>query len=187
MKNIITAIGNEELNIALRMQKDINIKSQDIQYQEGIFEALDKYKDIDGIIVHEEIIGELELEDLIRSIIMLKNEIEIILITNQEEQFKLNENIVRIVNDNYNYVTDIQMYLCGNVYIKQENETKIDDIKQENETIQKDNIIPKRISIEKRERAITVVKSIKDKLKNIIKKPKNTSQIITVIGSSGVR
>ena len=121
MKNIITAIGNEELNIALRMQKDINIKSQDIQYQEGIFEALDKYKDIDGIIVHEEIIGELELEDLIRSIIMLKNEIEIILITNQEEQFKLNENIVRIVNDNYNYVTDIQMYLCGNVYIKQEN------------------------------------------------------------------
>ena len=65
MKRVITAIGNEELNKMLRKQKDILIESPDIQYQEGIIEAIDKYPKTDIVILFEKIIGEIELEDLI--------------------------------------------------------------------------------------------------------------------------
>lgn len=187
MKNIITAIGNEELNNELRLQKNISIKSQDIQYQEGIFEALDKYKEIDGIILNEKIMGTLELEDLIRSIIMINNDIEIILITSEKEQFEQNENIAKIVDNNNNYVTEILLYLCGTINIKSENVTQAIENLYQHRIEQKDKIIKERISIQKKERLKTLVNTIKEKLKTVFTNQKDKSKIITIIGNAGVR
>ena len=42
MKKIITAIGDENLNIFLKKQNNVEVIGNDIQYQEGIFEILEK-------------------------------------------------------------------------------------------------------------------------------------------------
>lgn len=55
MKKILTAVGDEELNIKLRVYNNFIIVNQDVQYQEGIIEALNEYEDIDMIILHEDI------------------------------------------------------------------------------------------------------------------------------------
>lgn len=187
MKNIITAIGNPKLNNIIREQKKFDIKGQDIQYQEGIFEALDKHKDIDGIIIKEDIIGELSLEDLIRNIIILKNDIEIILITNQEKEKIQNENIVKLLDNNKNYVKEAVKYLFNGVYIKPENETQLTEEDVKSEPVQEVKNIGNKIILQKREGIKTLVENIKKQILNLLKKQKATSKIITVIGNPGVR
>lgn len=187
MKNIITAIGNQKLNNIMQTQRTINVKGQDIQYQEGIFEALDKHKDIDGIIIKESIIGELDLEDLIRSIVMLRNNIEIILITNQEKQKFQNENIVKIVDNNISYVKEILDYLFKNVYIKLEDETELIEDDIENTQPPKASIVENKIKVQKRNNIRNLLEEVKDRIMKMIKKQKEVSKIITIIGSAGVR
>ena len=51
MKKIITALGNEKINNELKQEKNIEIIINDIQYKEGIIEILEKYQNIDYIIL----------------------------------------------------------------------------------------------------------------------------------------
>lgn len=187
MKNIITAIGNPKLNNLIKAQKTIIVKGKDIQYQEGIFEALDKHKDIDGIIIREDIIGELELEDLIRGIIMLKNDIEMILITNQEKQKLQNENVIKIIDNNSNYVNEITKYLFGEIYIKQKNETELIEDNAEDELTQKEDIVENNIRLKKRNTIRALLENVTKQMIKLVKKQKTTSKIITILGSAGVR
>lgn len=169
MKRIITAVGNEELNNILKERNEYIVESPDIQYQEGIIEALDKYKNIDIAIINEDIIGNLDLEDLIRSIIILKNDIQIILVTERENSILETKNIAKVINNKINYVKEILDYLSSKTNIKQEKVTKI---KSDNETKTK----------QRREEKYANEKQItKEELK--IKE----KSIITVIGSSGIR
>lgn len=70
MVNIITAIGNENLNNKLKKEKNIKILEQDIQYQEGIIEFLNqKTKKLDYIILSETIQGNKKIEDFIDQLI----------------------------------------------------------------------------------------------------------------------
>ena len=48
---VITAIGNEYLNNKLKEQDNIEIICNDIIYREGILEIIEKYEDIDDVIV----------------------------------------------------------------------------------------------------------------------------------------
>lgn len=116
MKHIITAVGNRELNDILRKQDIIKIEGPDIQYQEGIIETLEKYQEIDMIILSDEIIGKLSLEELIINIIMVKKNVEIVLITNDYLDLKMNKNIIKVINK-YNYVNTIIKYLITENYI----------------------------------------------------------------------
>lgn len=160
MKKVITATGNEELNEKIKGLNNIIMVNQDIQYQEGIIEALDKYQDIDIIIIKDDIMGEMEIDELIRSIMILKNDIEIILITDDTELGNL-KNISKRIAKQENYVKEVIKHLSNNVYIKEENVTK------------------DHISIEK-------VKQENHEIDYHIKQEKNTN-IITVTGKSGVR
>ena len=56
MKKIITALGNENINNELEKEKDIEIILNDIQYKEGILEILEKYQDIDYIILDSSLV-----------------------------------------------------------------------------------------------------------------------------------
>ena len=49
---IITAVGNENLNNALKKEKDFEILENDIFYQEGILEYLEKNSDVDVLILY---------------------------------------------------------------------------------------------------------------------------------------
>lgn len=185
MKRIITAIGNEVLNNILKRQKNILVESTDIQYQEGIIEALDKYPKTDMVILHEDIIGELELEDLIRSILIIKNDIEIILIT-ELEIINPNKQIVKVIKSNEDYVKSILKYLLKDNYIIYETEKSknYDEVKKLVEAKEKSKIIIKKN--DETEFLTTIKKKLKKLIKIFIKKVKEKS-VITVTGNYGTR
>lgn len=186
MKRILTAIGSEELNNILRMQKDIEVQGTDIQYQEGIIEALEKYQDIDIIILKEDIIGELNLEELIRSIVILNNNIQIILIAEAIQEVERTKNIIKIVNDKNNYVDDIMKYLVDNVYINKKILTTWQEIKEDKENITRE-IEKEKIKIQKKKEIVKWFNNLKNSFKNLIMKKEKKKEIITVLGSSGIR
>ena len=87
MKKIITAIGNPNLNNSLKKEKDFQIVSEDIQYQEGVIELLEKDINIDYLILSELLPGEFKVESLIQQIKAISPNIQIILFleTKKEE------------------------------------------------------------------------------------------------------
>lgn len=181
MKKIITAIGDEELNSVLKLQSNIVVESSDIQYQEGIIEALEKYTDTDTVILKEDIIGDLSIEDLIRSIIILKNDIEIILIGERKSELEEIKNITRIVDNKENYVEIVLKTLVNNIYIKQENVNNIKMMKMEKEEITQ-QVREEKIRIQSK----NGIDSIKVKIKNLLKKKEKKKEVISVIGSTGI-
>lgn len=172
MKKIITAIGNEELNNRLKFIKEIEVKTKDIQYQEGILEALDKYEDIDVIILNEEIIGTMTLEELISEIILIKNNIKIVLVAVKPIQVKY-PNIIKTVTSSKDYVNEIERYLTNNIYINQKNETS------------EDNENTKKNCIDKIMKANEAMRNHKITYKRVIKKKEKKA--IVIIGNAGVR
>lgn len=187
MKRIITAIGNEKLNNILKQQEEIIIENQDIQYQEGIFEALDKYKNIDIVVLNEDIIGNLELEDLIRSIIILKNDIEIILITERQECILESRNITKVINNKNNYVDEILNCILSSVNIKYKKATNIEtqNIKEYEESIIDTNNELKIRNNLQGEKCNEITNDKKEKENRKVNVKENN--IITVIGASGSR
>ena len=65
MKKLITALLNETVNNKLREYNEINVLMKDIQYQEGIIEALEMNKEMEYIILSELMPGELNVKELI--------------------------------------------------------------------------------------------------------------------------
>lgn len=187
MKRIITAIGNEKLNNILREKEEIIIENKDIQYQEGIFEALDKYKNIDIVVLNEDIIGNLELEDLIRSIIILKNDIEIILITERQERILESRNITKVINNKNNYVDEILNYILPGMNIKYKKATNIktQNIKEYEESIIDTNNELKIRNNLQGEKCNEITNNKKEKYNRKVNVKENN--LITVIGSPGSR
>ena len=187
MKRVITAIGNEELNKMLRKQKDILIESPDIQYQEGIIEAIDKKQKTDIVILYENIIGEIELEDLIRSIIIVKNNIEIILVVDRDVEIQ-NKEVVKIVKNNQSYAQEILEYLSKRGYIKIQNVNLYNLKSIEKEPVAEilnENVIIKRESI--LINVMSNMKQIATKVNMKLKRREKKKNVVTVIGNSGSR
>ena len=84
MKKIITAINNPKLNEELKKENYFEIIGKDIQYKEAILETLEHKKDIDLIIISEEIPGEIKLEEIIQKIKRINHKIKIIFILEKE-------------------------------------------------------------------------------------------------------
>lgn len=177
MKKVITAIGNEILNKVLKRQEGITVVGRDIQYQEGIIEAMEKYKDIDIVILNENLMGELNIEELLLNIVIIKKNIEIIVIVSEgKEKSEVYRNSTKVVTNNKNYVNAILEYLLSKDYIIKINETNL----MKNETLpaeQKVNIILHK----KRKHSVFF------KIKESFQKKKKRKNIIIVIGYSGSR
>ena len=80
MKKIITAINNPKLNEELKKENKFEIICKDIQYKEAILEIIEKIKDVDIIIINEQIPGQINLEDLILKIKEINSKIKLIII-----------------------------------------------------------------------------------------------------------
>lgn len=111
MKKVITALLNKTVNDKLKEFNEIEITMNDIQYQEGIIEALEINPEINFIILSELLPGELEMKELIEKIKNIKNEIKIIVILEKE-----NKEL-----ENY-------LFAKGNINIFYNNEIKIKEI-----------------------------------------------------------
>lgn len=83
--NIIIAIGNKKIFKEIKEQNKINIISNDIQYKEGIIEILEKNKNVQYIIINENLDGEIKIEKLINKIKSINNKTNIIIILNKKD------------------------------------------------------------------------------------------------------
>ena len=188
MKKIITALSNEKIYNILKQENDIEIVVNDIQYKEGIIEVLEKYFDIDFIIINNLLQGEISLEDLIKKITKINNNIKIILIIEKKNEEINNNGIYKILYNNENLINQIIKIIDGNKYddeIKNENNNLKNIISKKDKKI-KNKLNSNKINFIKINKLI--LNKLKIKLFNINNKKinNNISKIITVTGPNGV-
>lgn len=120
MIKVITAINNPKINEKLKENEEIEILSKDICYQEGIFEILEKYNEINYIIINKKIFGRMETGDLINKIKEKNNKIKIILYVENEKEMIYNQNICKTVNKNIEIENLIKIMKNEKIEIKEE-------------------------------------------------------------------
>ena len=114
IKRVLTAIGSPQINNKLK-QVGINIVVNDIQYQEGIIEYLEKDNNIDFIIIDEKIPGNFDISELVFNIKKLNNETRIILISPDN---KSNVNVYKQI-DSVNVNRIVEIIQNNNIFRKQ--------------------------------------------------------------------
>lgn len=184
MKKIITAIANPQLNEKLKKEK-LEVIGKDIIYKEGILDMIEKEKQIDIVIISDQLIGEIKEEELIKKIRKLQENIEIIYILQKENkdlEEKLKEN--NITNILYNDKLTIQDLLK---IIKKEDNLEQTDLKKEIEQLKE--IIQEKMDNKNNNKKINF-----NKIKNIIPINKKNNKkiyikenkIIAIIGNKKV-
>ena len=125
MYNIITGIGNENINNELKKLNKYNIIFGDIAYQEAILDVISK-NNIDKLILYDCLAGELEKKDFIQKIIDLNKNIDVIVILEKEDKgfinFLISNGIFKIINSE-EITLDL---LCKNI------DNEIENIKEKN-------------------------------------------------------
>jgi len=137
--------------------------------------------------------GELDLEDLIRSIIILKNDIEIVLITNNTE-IEEGNNILKIIYNKESYVKEIEEYLFPSSILKEEEEPyEVQKIVNQKQNDSQDRILvdnDNRIQIQKLRKKSDIFQNIQRNIKvffSKFSKPKENPEVILILGKAGVR
>lgn len=191
MKNVLTALGNENVNNKLKQYKEIKILTKDIQYKEGIIEILEKQKEIDYIIISEILPGAMTIENLINTIKEKNNNINIIIILdipNEELEKKLQ--IVSNVKIYYN--NQIKIKEVAKLIINQNNSESLKkEIEKLNKIIkQKDIQIKTKLNDEEIEKEMEKQYGEKGKIIKLInnkkEKEEKNAKIITITGIGGV-
>ena len=176
--NIITALINPKINKKLKEKTNFNIIGNDIQYQEGILEMLEKTQEINLIIISELLPGNDNFYELINKIKNKNNKIEIITILKEKNEQLKNQLISKGVFDIF-YDNKITIEELINLINKKNNIKKEEDFKQE----------LKNIILEKNKRKILNVEKIKLIKNKICKKNKKeeikNKKIISVVGNNG--
>lgn len=155
MKKIITAINNPIINEKLKKEK-INIIGKDIQYKEGILEILENNKEINLILINENLPGEIENEELISKIKKINKNIEIIFFIKKENKKnvikneKIKQKIKIIKYEKEIKVEDfLDIILCrreiGEKNIDEENKKELKRINKKNKNNKNFNIRKNRI------------------------------------------
>lgn len=119
---IITAIGNPKLNEELRKDNFYEVIGVDIQYQDGIFEILEKNINIDYLILNLDLIGNLNKYELIEKIKGKNANLKIIIILEKENKKLINylfsKNIKNIILKNETNLKRINNILKNKKEIK---------------------------------------------------------------------
>ena len=170
MKKIITALGNYLLNDKLLEQKEFQVISRDIQYQEGIFEIIEKNNNIYYLILSEILPGENNILELVEKIKEQDKYIKIIIILenkNEELENKLYlKNINKIYYDNQIEIDEIINYLKNES--KNENEKIKDEIEKLKKILIENNILIEENKLKNNELLKTNIKENNTKNKKVI-------------------
>ncbi|MCI9178366.1 MAG: MinD/ParA family protein [Clostridia bacterium] len=175
MKKIVTAIGNPNLNNRLKKEEEIQVIAEDIQYQEGILEILEKGTTIDYLILSELLPGNFTIKDLVQKIKEINSNVQIILfLENQKEEL-----------ENYLYAKGIfAIFYHNQVGVKEIIEIMKDN-KNTDVELRKELEQLKKMLIEKEE--LRLQPQNKNTKKGIHKKKKQIKkEIICVSGTNGV-
>ncbi len=134
MIKIITAMNNPNLNQELKKEKNVQILYKDIFYKEGILEILEKNKEINYIIIDENLSGEIELNKLIEKILEKNKKIKIIITIKKDNKNKIEINNNKIIKIYYEGKINLNK-IKNNKKMKEEKKNKIkyfQKIKQRN-------------------------------------------------------
>lgn len=121
MIKIITAINNQKISEKLKEYKEIEVLSKDIIYQEGIFEILEKYENINYLLINKDIYGNIEIEELINKIKEKNNKMRIILFIEKDEGKIYSKNIYKTLYKNIEIHTLVQILKNEKIEIKEKN------------------------------------------------------------------
>ena len=188
MKKIITAIGNPILNEYLKKEEDIIVIGNDIQYQDGIFELLEKDNNINLIIISEIIIGENTIEKLIEKIKIINRNIKIIIILENKNEELENKLIAKgIIKIFYHNNIEINKFIK---FIKENKENENEELKQEINNLKNLILENKKIDEENKSKKINnkIKNNLFEKLNNkyLNKKiAKREKEIISISGPNG--
>lgn len=190
---ILTALQNPEINKILKEQTNYNVVENDIQYQEGIIEILEKNNKINLIIISELLPGNIGIKETINKIKEFNSDIEIIVILENKnskiKEFLIQKNIKSIFYNNQITIDE----LINNIKQKEEKTSQI-EINKEIEIL-KEMILENKKNTKSKTNKIEKIKiKIKKeiiKLKEIIlKKTEETinrkNAIISIVGAAGV-
>lgn len=200
MKRVITALGTPKVNEKLRKFPELEIIMSDIQYQEGILEALEINNKIDVIILSELLPGKLEIKELVEKIKKINNTLKLIIILENKkediENYLLSKGKINIFYNNQIKIEEIVTLIIN----KKENEELEKEIKQLKQII-KNKEENNTYQITENEISQQEIKEIEEEIENeynnkiikynFIKKIKNKdrnkeAKIVTVSGLSGI-
>ena len=187
--NVLTALMNPEINKKLKEEKDIQIIGNDILYQEGILEVLEKEEKIDLIIISELLQGEKTFKEIINKIKQKNKEIEIIAILKEKneetENYLISKGIFNIYYNNEITIEELKNIINKKNNIKKENEIN-EEIKNLKKIILENNIKNKKINYKKIKKKIKIIKNKILKKYKIKSKKEESNKIISVSGSNGI-
>lgn len=190
---ILTALQNPEINRILKEQTNYNVVENDIQYQEGIIEILEKNNKINLIIISELLPGNIGIKETINKIKEFNSDIEIILILENKnskiKEFLIQKNIKSIFYNNQITIDE----LINNIKQKEEKTSQI-EINKEIEILKEmilENKKNKKSKTNKIEKIKIKIKKEIIRLKEIIlRKTGETinrkNAIISIVGAAGV-
>lgn len=190
---ILTALQNPEINKILKEQTNYNVVENDIQYQEGIIEILEKNNKINLIIISELLPGNIGIKETINKIKEFNSDIEIIVIIENKnskiKEFLIQKNIKSIFYNNQITIDE----LINNIKQKEEKTSQI-EINKEIEILKEmilENKKNKKSKTNKIEKIKIKIKKEIIKLKKIILRKKEETinrknEIISIVGAAGV-
>lgn len=198
MKKIITALASPEVNIELKKYKNIEIIGNDIQYQEGVIETLEKNSQIDYIILSAILEGKYEIYTFVKKIKMINPKIKIILILEKENSENTEKLILSGVSHifyNNAEIKDILKIINNNK--ENENEELKEELQEIKKLLLENNKKDNKITLKnnknllKNKQKIFIkfnkyIKILKNKLFINKEKNKRNSEIISVLGTAGV-
>lgn len=171
MDKLITALDNKYINKKLRELNKYEIKYDDILYQEGIFEILEK-EEIDIILLSEILKGPYNIKELINKIKKINDKIEIIIILekkNEElEKFLKEKNINNYFYNNQLLIEDFK----NEEFISKKINNNIEEIKN--------NILKNKINIKNN------IYNIKNNIEKLLKIRNNKKYIFSFCGNDSL-
>ena len=190
---IITALENPKTNEKLKKETSFEIIGNDIQYQEGVIEILEKNSEINLIIISELLPGQIGFKKIIEKIKLIKKEIEIIVILKDENEeiknYLISKGVFNIFYNNKITINELIKTINNIFNLKKENEIN-EEIKNLKKIILENNNLNKKILNKKiiNKNYIKIKKKILNKFnfKNKIKLENNKNKIISIVGTNGI-
>ncbi len=206
MKKIITALQNKMVNEKLANVENIKVMTNDIQYQEGIIEALEINNEIDFVLFSELLPGNMKIEELIEKIKQMNENIKIIIILENKKEELENyllakgkififynneitiEQLIKIIEEKSNQEIIEQELLEIKKIINQENINLINKTENKKTEKQFSYVISEedKKEIEKELEEEFRIKTIFDKFKEVFSK-KEKNKIVPIILITGLR
>lgn len=125
---VLTALGNPILNMELKNYRELDVLSNDLQYQDAIIEFLEKEKNIDYIILSEVLSGNRNIEEIVDEIYITNKNINIIVIAENKnkdlERLLKEKKIKKIFINNKIEINDIVQSLRTVKTVNLENNIK---------------------------------------------------------------